>query len=253
MTQSPALTVVMPVYNEEGAIRDVVRSWAAELDRLGIDYEMRVYDDGSRDRSAAVLEELSNEIPRLLVTRHANRGHGPTILRGYREARGEWVFQTDSDGEMEPDSFARLWQRRDDYDFLFGIRAGRVWTAPRWVMTRGSRLAVRLLFGGGVADVNTPYRLMRRERLVELLAGLPDDLFAPNVILSGLAVRAGLRIFQTDAPHQGRRTGTASIAGVRKMIRPATRSLRQTIAIARGARRRAAAKTATQPRPESSR
>ena len=89
MPETPALTLVMPVYNEAAAIGGVVRSWAAELDRLGIDYEMRVYDDGSRDQSAAVLEQLSNEVPRLLVTRHSNRGHGPTILRGYREARGE--------------------------------------------------------------------------------------------------------------------------------------------------------------------
>ncbi len=165
MTHSPALTVVMPVYNEAAAIGDVVRAWAKELDRLGIDYEMRVYDDGSRDATATVLEELSHEVPRLLVTRHSNRGHGPTILRGYREARGEWVFQSDSDGEMEPDSFSLLWDRRADYDFLFGIRGGREWTPPRWVMTRASRLAVRMLFGKGVLDVNTPYRLMRRERL----------------------------------------------------------------------------------------
>jgi glycosyltransferase involved in cell wall biosynthesis len=241
MSQPPALTVVMPVYNEEAAIGDVVRAWAAELDRLSIDYELRVYDDGSRDSTTPVLEELSNELPRLLVTRHSNRGHGPTILRGYREARGEWVFQTDSDGEMEPDSFGRLWAERERHDFLFGIRAGRVWTAPRWVMTRVSRLAVRALFGKGVADVNTPYRLMRRERLAQLLVGLPDDLFAPNVILSGLAVRRGLRIWETPVPHQGRRHGGGSLVTFRKLIKPASRSLRQTLAAARGRSRGPAA------------
>jgi glycosyltransferase involved in cell wall biosynthesis len=235
MTQqhSPALTVVMPVYNEESSVAEVVRAWAAELDRLGIDYELRVYDDGSRDRTADVLLELSNQVPRLLVTRHSNRGHGPTILRGYREARGEWVFQTDSDGEMEPDSFGRLWAEREPYDFLFGIRAGRVWTPARWVVTRVSRLAVRTLFGRGVADVNTPYRLMRRERLAPLVADLPDDLFAPNVILSGLAVREGLRIWQTPVPHQGRRHGGGSLVSLRKILKPASRSLRQTFAVAR--------------------
>jgi glycosyltransferase involved in cell wall biosynthesis len=250
MSQAPALTLVMPVYNEAAAIGGVVKSWAAELDRLGIDYEMRVYDDGSRDQTPVALEQLSNEIPRLLVTRHSNRGHGPTILRGYREARGEWVFQTDSDGEMEPDSFSRLWEKRADYDFLLGIRGGRVWTPPRWVMTRGSRLAVRLLFGAGVKDVNTPYRLMRRARLAELLPSLPDDLFAPNVILSGLAVRRGLRLYETEVPHQGRRTGKASLTGVRKLVKPAMRSLRQTIAIARAAER---APQAPQPPSEQQR
>jgi glycosyltransferase involved in cell wall biosynthesis len=216
----------------------VVRSWTTELDRLGIDYELRVYDDGSRDRTADALEALARELPRLLVTRHHNRGHGPTILRGYREARGDWVFQTDSDGEMEPDSFERLWRERGDHDFLLGIRAGRQSAPARWLVPRVSRLAVRTLFGRGIHDVNTPYRLMRRARLEPLLAELPDDLFAPNVILSGLAVRDGLRIWETPVPHQGRRHGGGSLVSLRKILRPAARSLRQTIAIARQPRRR---------------
>jgi glycosyltransferase involved in cell wall biosynthesis len=239
----PALTVVMPVYNEEKAVAEVVRAWADELDRLGIDYELRVYDDGSRDRTGEVLETLSQELPRLLVTRHTNRGHGPTILRGYREARGEWVFQTDSDGEMEPDSFGKLWERRDGHDFLFGTRAGRQSTPARWLVTRVSRLAVRLLFGQGVRDVNTPYRLMRRERLAPLLAGLPDDLFAPNVILSGLAARERLRIWHTEVAHQGRRHGGGSLVSLRKIVKPAARSLRQTIDVARSRTRRTSAAT----------
>jgi glycosyltransferase involved in cell wall biosynthesis len=253
---SPALTVVMPVYNEAAAVAGVVRAWAAELDRLGIDYELRVYDDGSRDRTSDVLMELSSELPRVLVTRHSNRGHGPTILRGYREARGEWVFQTDSDGEMEPDSFGKLWNERERHDFLFGTRAGRQWTPARWVMTRVSRLAVRTLFGSGVADVNTPYRLMRRDRLASLVADLPDDLFAPNVILSGLAVRNGLRVWQTPVPHQGRRHGGGSLVSLRKLWKPASRSLRQTFAVARRKRPprggSSAASTATDATPGSS-
>jgi hypothetical protein len=109
---------------------------------------------------------------------------------------------------------------------------------------------VRLLFGKGVADVNTPYRLMRRARLTELIAGLPDDLFAPNVILSGLAVRRGLRLYETEVPHQGRRTGKASLGGIRKLVKPAMRSLRQTIAIARAADRAPQPPPSEQPRRE---
>jgi hypothetical protein len=142
---------------------------------------------------------------------------------------------------MEPDSFAKLWERRDGHDFLFGTRAGRQSTPARWMVTRVSRLAVRMLFGKGVRDVNTPYRLMRRARLAPLLAGLPDDLFAPNVILSGLAARERLRLWPTEVPHQGRRHGGGSLVSLRKIVKPAARSLRQTIAVARGKGPRAAA------------
>lgn len=229
----PALSVVMPVYNEEQAVASVVREWSGELDRLGIDYELRVYDDGSRDRSAEVLAELAGELPRLLLTRQENRGHGPTILRGYREARGEWVFQTDSDGEMEVAGFRSLWEHRRDHDFLVGIRTGRSSTPARWLVTRVSRLAVWILFGRGVSDVNSPFRLMRRERLEELLQDLPGDLFAPNVILSGLAAKRGLRIYETPVRFLERRHGAGSLVSF-KILRPAARSLRQTIAVALG-------------------
>ena len=160
---SPELSVVMPVFNEAAAIGEALQEWTDELDGLGIDYEIRVYDDGSRDATPDVLSQLAKENPRLVVERHENKGHGPTILRGYREAPAPWVFQTDSDGEMDVGGFAALWERREEYDFLFGTRAGRESSPARWLVTRVSRLSVWLLFARGVSDVNTPYRLMRAE------------------------------------------------------------------------------------------
>src|SRR4051812_48649922 len=105
---SPQLSVVMPVYNEAEAIGPVLDAWANELSRLGIDYELRVYNDGSKDRTLEILQQKAQTLPRLVVGTHENRGHGPTILRGYGEARGEWVFQVDSDDEMPADHFGTL-------------------------------------------------------------------------------------------------------------------------------------------------
>ena len=221
----------MPVYNEAAAIGEALQEWTDELDRLGIDYEIRVYDDGSKDATPDVLSRLAKENPRVVVTSHKNRGHGPTILRGYREASAPWVFQTDSDGEMDVNGFAGLWERREDYDFLFGTRAGRPSSPVRWLVTRVSRLSVWLLFARGVSDVNTPYRLMRSDRLRPLLDGLPDDLFAPNVILSGLAAKAKLRIYEAPVAFIGRRHGGGSLVSF-NILRPAARSLAQTISVA---------------------
>src|SRR5579864_1481069 len=108
-----ALSVVIPVYNEAGAVGPVIRAWVEELDRLHVSYEFLVYDDGSRDDTADVLKLLAATEPRLSVKSHANQGHGPTILAGYREAVGDWVFQVDSDDEMSPASFAELWSHRN--------------------------------------------------------------------------------------------------------------------------------------------
>ena len=233
----PDLSIVMPVYNEGAVIATVVTSWLHELERLGIDYEFLAYDDGSRDETGPILERLAEDQPGLVVTRKANSGHGPTILRGYGEARGEWVFQVDSDDEMGPEHFAGLWTQRDDYDLLVGRRQHRDSPLARRLITAVSRATVWALFGHAVTDVNAPYRLMRRSGLNAILGLIPADTFAPNVIVSGLAARRGLRVREVWVPHRGRRTGTVSIVKWR-LWKAAARAFGQTVAIAFRARSR---------------
>ncbi len=226
------LSLVMPVFNEEATIESVVVDWDRELGRLEVPYEIRVYDDGSRDATGAILEALASRCPRLVVVRQQNRGHGPTVLRGYHEARGQWVFQIDSDDEMGTEAFAEVWRRRDA-DLVLGYRVGRESPAARVLITGMARLTVRLLFGSSLRDVNTPYRLYRREALDRLLALTPGDAVAPNVILAGLAARLRCVVAEVPVPHRVRRAGVSSLVRL-KMWRAAFTSFRQTVAAALG-------------------
>lgn len=221
---SPELSVVMPVFNEAEAIRGVLEAWLAELERLGIDFEILVYDDGSSDTTPEILDALAATESRVRVTTQSNRGHGPTISRGYREAVGEWVFQTDSDNELPPEGFEALWRRRGDYDLLLGARHQRRSSLARKAVTFLASAVVRSLFGSGVQDVNSPYRLMRRARLAPLLDLLPDEAFAPNVLISGLAVRQGLRILELPVRHQPRSSGRGSLTSSR-LVRGALKTV----------------------------
>ena len=231
----PVLSLVMPAYNEEGAIAAVVREWDAELQRVGVPYEMRIYDDGSRDRTGEILDTLAAAHPNVRPIHQSNRGHGPTLLRGYAEAAGDWVLQVDSDGEMAAAAFPTLWARREGTDLVLGYRQGRTSPLARRLITGVSRLTVRMLFGAGVRDVNCPYRLFRRDALARLLPTVPADAFAPNVILAGLAVRAGLRVVELPVPHTNRRTGASSIVRW-KLWRAAFQSFTQTVRVAVRAR-----------------
>jgi glycosyltransferase involved in cell wall biosynthesis len=226
----------MPIYNGEATIAAVLDTWISELDRLQIDYEFLLYDDGSNDRSGELAAVVAAGAPHLHVRRHANRGHGATILRGYKEARGEWLLQIDSDGEMGPEGFEKLWALRVDYDFLVGSRYDRESPVARRVVTAGSRCAVRLLFGKGVQDVNSPYRLMRASRFRPLYAMLRDQTFAPNVILSGLAARTGLRTYEAPVPHITRETVTRALNRW-KLWKTAFRCFRETVGVALSAGR----------------
>ena len=230
---SDRLCVVMPVYNERDAIGPVLEKWHSALDGLGTDFEIRPYNDGSKDDTLAVMKAAAERLgPRVAVRDKPNGGHGNTILTGYREAAADgfdWVFQIDSDDEMGPEKFHELWERRNEYDFLVGIRDGRQQALPRKVVSLVSRLCVRIFYGKGVWDVNTPYRLMRVSTFRDFYAAVPLTTFAPNVILSGLAARHGLRMFEMPVPQHDRTTGEVSIKKW-KLLKAAAKSFWQTIA-----------------------
>ncbi|MBQ8124303.1 MAG: glycosyltransferase family 2 protein [Kiritimatiellae bacterium] len=228
---SDRLCVVMPVYNEQDAIGPVLEKWDAALKGLCIDYEIRPYNDGSKDNSLSVMRNVAEKLGGVKVKDKPNGGHGNTILTGYREAAKDgfdWVFQIDSDDEMGPEKFNALWSRRNDYDFLVGIRDGRVQALPRKIISFVSRLCVRMFYGKSVWDVNTPYRLMRVTAFSSFYEAIPMTTFAPNVILSGLAARHKLRCFETRVPQHDRTTGEVSIKKW-KLLKAAAKSFWQTI------------------------
>ncbi len=239
----PELTVVIPVYNEAPRIGAVIHSWARQLDGLAIDYVLQVYDDGSTDGTADALARIEASVPRLRITHHPNRGHGPTILRGYREARGRWVLQVDGDGEIDARSITAAWPLREEHDMVIGFRRARRLPPARRLLSWSARLVVRMAFATRLRDVNCPFRLMRRDRLRDMLNEIPDQTFAPNVALAGLAHAAGLRVVEVavETPPSGRadRRGHANW----HVYRGAARAMFDTVRIAarRGRRQRRSA------------
>lgn len=221
------LAVVMPVYNEEACVNQVIEDWARALVALTIDFEILVINDGSRDRTAEQLKKWEGD-SRIRVIHKTNEGHGPTIIRGYRLAAGaaEWVFHVDSDNEMSPAAFSDFWTQRRDYDFLFGVRIGRSQTMGRRLISCCSRCVVGMLAGGAVLDVNIPYRLMRNDLLGRMLPLIPDTTFAPNVAIAGLAAIGRARIANLPVPCRLRQTGSGSLIRW-KMWKAAFRSLMQ--------------------------
>ena len=228
------LCAVMPVYNEEEIVGSVAESWLEVLDELGIHYELVAIVDGATDASEQVLRAVAERHPRLVVDAKPNSGHGPTILRGYRRGAvtAEWVFQTDSDDEMPAASFGELWELRHEVDAVIGIRTSRNQSLGRRAISRLARLTTRVAFGCRLADVNCPYRLVRSSALAPLLAPIPDDTFAPNVVLSGMLARSGTRLAEVPVPHRDRTTGAVSILGWRA-LRAAVRSFGQTVRLSR--------------------
>ena len=223
------LAVILPVYNEEACIEEVVKSWMHVLERLGINYLLIVLNDGSKDSTELRLQNISKDV-RVRIINKENTGHGPTILIGYHLAvkEADWVFQVDSDDELKPDSFDELWKRRESFDALFGFRIGRCQTASRKVISSISRYLIFMLFGGSILDVNIPYRLIRSNVLRDIIAHIPSNSFAPNIMISGALAHFKHRIYNHPVAHENRKTGTVSIVNL-KLWKAALTSFNQTL------------------------
>ncbi len=206
------LAVVMPVYNEGDCIARVLRSWLATLASESIDFKMIVLDDGSTDNTSSELAAFADD-PNVEVVEKPNSGHGPTVLLGYEKGIGtaDWVFQCDSDDEIKPDHFPVLWHSRRHFDALFGVRPDRAQPLSRRFISGCTNLTVRLLYGPGIEDANTPYRLIRAPLLAAILERIPPNTFAPNVVISGAVAKAGARIMNHPVFWEQRKTGKVSI------------------------------------------
>jgi dolichol-phosphate mannosyltransferase len=228
---SKTLAVVIPAYCEEACIEKVLRGWNAVFEGLAIrgGYEIIVVNDGSKDRTGEILEGLAKQIRTLRVVHQKNAGHGAAVLRGYHAAKGaEWVFQVDSDDQFEPGEFKRLWEARDQSDFILGHRKARHDARHRLFISGLARKLIWSLFGVKGKDFNIPFRLMRGEYLELLLSGLPEKLFAPNIFLAILAGALGQDLKFIPVTHKPRTTGSVSILRWR-LLKVCLQSVRELI------------------------
>ena len=223
------LKVIIPVYNEEGAINAVIDDWTSTLSNLQINFQIVAYNDGSKDNTLSFLNALEKDNRNLKVVDKKNSGHGPTILKGYKDnTDAEWLFQVDSDNELKAEDFPQFWNSRYDFDFLIGKRIHRKSPLVRVITTQISRLVVGVFYGAKVFDVNAPFRLMRVAVFKEEFLKIPANTFAPNLIVSGLASIRKMRVKQFDVTHHNRETGEVSIKKW-GLFKAAFKSFRQTI------------------------
>lgn len=227
------LFIIIPAYNEQDNIRQVVDGWYKVVDTHGEDSRLVVVDDGSRDDTYKILKELEKDHPKLTALTKANSGHGATLLFGYRyalENGADYVFQTDSDGQTLPSEFEPFWIARTRYDITIGYRNKRRDGFFRIFVTRILRLVVYICFKTYILDANTPYRIMSADTLKENLRYIPEDFFLSNVALSAIYKKRRQKVHFIPISFRPRQGGTNSV-NLFKIISVGLSSIRSFIAI----------------------
>lgn len=228
----PELSIVMPAYNERPHIERCLGEWHDEVVSRLPGTEVVVVDDCSADGTGAVLEQAAAAWPWLRVVRLTeNVGHGRAVRRGLEESRGVFVFQTDSDRQHVPADFWRLWARRDEADFVFGVREARADGPFRATVSLVMRVVLALFWSRWVADANCPFKLMRRDALRSLLSDIPRESFIPMVMVSLLARHRGYAVQDVAVRHLPRTAGQQSLKGLARWARIGLRCTRELLAL----------------------
>jgi dolichyl-phosphate beta-glucosyltransferase len=198
----PFLSIVIPAYNEEARLVASIAKIASYLDDAGVDAEILVVDDGSKDRTAELaVKALSGRRGRVLANGD-NRGKGYSVRHGVREALGRFVLLTDADLSTPIEEHAKLAVviRDRDLDVVIGSRAlpeSDVQVRQGWLrqtMGRSFNTIIRAFTGLPFRDTQCGFKLMDRDRVKPLFDKMVVNRFAFDVELLFLCARFGLSV-----------------------------------------------------------
>ena len=215
--ETNSIYFVMPAYNEAENIENTIRQWYPIVKRCNDECGkalLLIANDGSKDETFTIMKNLQVQFPLLVPIDKANSGHGATVLTLYRYAidnGADYIFQTDSDGQTVPEEFWQMYENRKEYDFQIGHRQGREDGFSREFVTKTLRLVVWLMFHEWVIDANTPFRLMKAEKLEAIMKVIPKDFFLCNVAISAIATKWKYKIAWYKITFRPRQGGVNSI------------------------------------------
>jgi glycosyltransferase involved in cell wall biosynthesis len=215
------LYIIIPAYNEEENVKEVIEEWYPVLERCGEDSRLVIINDGSKDATFSIMQECAKEYPRFIPLTKSNGGHGSAVLFGYRyaiENGADYIFQTDSDRQTNPDEFEQFWNCRDKYDAVIGNRVDRGDGKNRKFVEHTVCFLLRIIFGVKVSDANAPFRLMKAELVKKYIEKLPEDFNIPNIMFTTYFVYNNEKVRFIPITFKPRQGGTNSI-NIKKIVK----------------------------------
>lgn len=214
------LSVFFPAYNEEKNIAATIEKAATVLRKLPLSkYEIIVINDGSKDRTGQILEQLSQKIAYLrIITHQSNKGYGEALKSGFYNAKYAWIVFTDSDGQFDFSEVKPFLEKADQADLIVGYRLERRDNWMRkfngWAWTTLNNL----LFGIKVRDLDCAFKLIKKE-VIETIPHLQSSrggMISPELLAK--AKKAGFKIIEIGVHHYPRAHGQQSGATVKVIL-----------------------------------
>jgi len=213
-----SISVVFPAFNEEENIEPLIRLALKFLPSLTNTYEVIIVDDGSKDDTGRIADNLARKHKEVIVLHHLfNEGYGAALRSGFKAAKHDLVFFTDADAQFDIGEIPKLTNLIKEADIVCGYRIKRADPVFRRVNAGLYNLAIRLLFGLKVLDIDCAFKLFKREVIRNLNLESTGALINAELLI--LAKKKGYVIKQVGVNHYPRKKGNQTGNKIRVVVR----------------------------------
>ena len=213
-----SISVFFPCFNEQANVARTVEQAQNVLEKLNIDFEIIIVNDGSSDNTARIADEISSRNERIKVVHHErNLGYGAALQSGFKAATKELVFYTDGDGQFNINEMPFLLPMMKQFDIVSCYRLKRqdpfIRKLNGWCWTK----LVCLLFGMRIRDIDCAFKLYKREIFDNIKMTSTGALIDTEILAR--AKNRGYRIAQKGVHHFPRSAGEQTGANIRVIFR----------------------------------
>lgn len=215
-----SLSVFFPAYNEEKNIAKTVNQASAILKDLNLkNYEIIIVDDGSKDKTGAVANQLAKSDSHIRVITHSfNKGYGEALKSGFYNAKYSWIVCTDSDGQFDFSEVTKLLDKADEAQVIIGFRMERHDSLIRRLNGWGWTLLANALLGVGVKDVDCAFKLVKKEVIEKIphLKSVRGGMISPELLAK--SKKMGFKIAEVGVHHLERKEGKQTGANLKVIL-----------------------------------
>lgn len=220
MSTGLSISAFFPAYNDEVTIQSMIVEIDYILRNISDDYEIIVVNDGSKDNTKYILDNLAKNLPKLRVIHHErNSGYGGCLKRGFKEAQKEWLFYTDGDGQYDLKEILLLLEHKNNADVVTGYKIARSDSLLRIVIGKVYHWINKVIFRLKVRDVDCDFRLIKKSALGGITFKT-DTGFFPVEMVKCLQNK-GCRFYEVPVHHYYRKAKSSQFFSVRNIFKVA--------------------------------
>ncbi|MDO8231945.1 MAG: glycosyltransferase family 2 protein [bacterium] len=207
------ISIIIPVYNEEGSVAALHAELVAVLTKLSVPFEIIFVDDGSMDQTLRVLKTLR---PARIISFARNFGKSQALQAGFHAAKGEYIFTMDGDLQDDPNEISHFIERmeQDRADLVCGWKKQRLDDPIKRLVSKVANALTRFSTGTSVHDMNCGFKLYRKE--VAKTLSLYGDM---HRYIPAIAAAHGFRISEVAVHHRKREFGVSKYGNFRRFFK----------------------------------